>query len=141
MLPPPRPQEIRNCLSPEGVRVAYAVAGEGPPLITTANWFTHFDLEWQSPVWTHWLRGLAQRFRLIRYDQRGCGLSNRDVNEFSFETWVDDLELVVDSAGRPVPRLKQTLFADSLDVAQHLTLGQKTYLMSEVLGCHDVEKH
>jgi len=97
--PTPASQEIRYCVSPEGVRVAYAIAGEGPPLVKTATWLTHLDREWHSPVWAHWLRGLAQRFRLIRYDQRGCGLSDWEVNEFSLKAWVDDLELVVDSVG------------------------------------------
>lgn len=97
--PTPARQEIRYCVSPAGVRVGYAIAGEGRPLVKTANWLTHLDLEWHSPVWAHWLQGLAQRFRLIRYDQRGCGLSDWEVNEFSLDAWVDDLELVVDSVG------------------------------------------
>ena len=89
-------QEIRYCVSPEGIRVAYAIAGEGPPLVKTANWLTHLDLEWHSPVWAHWLHGLAQRFRLIRYDQglRPLRLGRKRIQ---LRTWVDDLELVVDS--------------------------------------------
>ena len=92
-------QEIRYAASPDGVRVAFAVAGDGPPLVKAANWLTHLDLEWESPVWSHWLHGLAARFRLIRYDERGCGLSDWKVDEFTFDAWVDDLEVVVDSVG------------------------------------------
>ncbi len=95
----PVTQEIRYVTSPDGVRVAFAVAGEGPPLVKAANWLTHLDLEWGSPVWSHWLHQLADRFQLIRYDERGCGLSDWNVDEFTFDAWVDDLELVVDSVG------------------------------------------
>ncbi|WP_431920247.1 alpha/beta fold hydrolase [Amycolatopsis tucumanensis] len=96
---PPRtraPQQIRYCRSPDGVRVAYAVSGCGPPLVKAANWLTHLDLEWTSPIWAHWLDGLARRHTLVRYDERGCGLSDWDIGEFRFDDWVDDLELVVD---------------------------------------------
>ncbi len=93
------PQQIRYCVSPDGVRVAYAVSGSGPPLVKAANWLTHLDLEWTSSIWAHWLDGLAQRHTLIRYDERGCGLSDWDVPNFSFDSWVDDLELVVAAAG------------------------------------------
>src|SRR5262245_26423705 len=70
------PQQIRYCVSPDGVRVAYASSGTGPPLVKAANWLTHLDLEWSSPIWAHWLDGLAQHHRLVRYDERGCGLSD-----------------------------------------------------------------
>jgi DNA-binding winged helix-turn-helix (wHTH) protein len=93
------PQQIRYCVSPDGVRVAYAGSGTGPPLVKAANWLTHLDLEWSSPIWAHWLDGLAQHHRLVRYDERGCGLSDWEVADFSFDAWVNDLELVVDAAG------------------------------------------
>ena len=93
------PQDIRYCVSPDGVGVAYAEAGHGPPLVKAANWLTHLELEWDSPIWAHWLHGFAERHRLIRYDERGCGLSDWDVDDFSFDAWVDDLELVVDAVG------------------------------------------
>lgn len=93
------PQQIRYCVSPDGVRVAYASSGTGPPLVKAANWLTHLDLEWSSPIWAHWLDGLAHRHRLVRYDERGCGLSDWDVPDLGFDAWVDDLELVVDAAG------------------------------------------
>lgn len=92
------PQQIHYCVSPDGVRVAYAVSGTGPPLVKAANWLTHLDLEWTSPIWAHWLDGMARQHTLIRYDERGCGLSDWDVPNFSFDSWVDDLELVVEAA-------------------------------------------
>ena len=92
-------QQIRFCLAGDGTRIAYATIGEGPPLLKAANWMTHLDLEWQSPVWSHWLTGLTQRWSLTRYDERGCGLSEWDVPEFSFDDWVGDLETVADAAG------------------------------------------
>lgn len=97
--PSRQPQEIRYCVSPDGVRIAYAVSGTGSPLAKAANWLTHLDLEWISPIWSHWIDGLSARHRLVRYDERGCGLSDWNVADFSFDAWVEDLELVVDSAG------------------------------------------
>ena len=92
-------QEIRYGISDDGVCVAYAIAGSGPPLVKAANWFTNLELEWNSPIWSHWLHDLASGHQLIRYDERGCGLSDWDVADFSFDAWVDDLELVVDAVG------------------------------------------
>ncbi|HET6939795.1 MAG TPA: alpha/beta fold hydrolase [Nocardioides sp.] len=94
----PRSQEIRYCCSEDGVRIAYATSGSGPPLVKAANWLTNLDLEWESPIWSHWIDALSARHRLVRYDERGCGLSDWDVDTFDLDTWVEDLELVVDSA-------------------------------------------
>jgi pimeloyl-ACP methyl ester carboxylesterase/DNA-binding winged helix-turn-helix (wHTH) protein len=92
-------QDIRYCVTEDGVGVAYATAGTGAPLVKAANWLTHLQREWDSPIWSHWLHELAHRRRLIRYDERGCGMSDWDVADFSFDAWVDDLALVVDSVG------------------------------------------
>jgi pimeloyl-ACP methyl ester carboxylesterase len=73
--------------------------GAGPPLVKVANWLSHLDYDWETVVWRHWLRELSRRHRLIRYDERGCGLSDWDVPDFSLEAWVRDLETVVDAAG------------------------------------------
>jgi pimeloyl-ACP methyl ester carboxylesterase len=81
------------------VTLAYACSGTGPPLVKAAHWLAHLDHDWHSPVWRHWLVGLSQRHRLIRYDERGSGLSDWDVPRQDFETWVTDLEAVVDAAG------------------------------------------
>jgi pimeloyl-ACP methyl ester carboxylesterase len=79
------------------VRIAYALSGAGPPLVKPANWLTHLESDWQSPVWRHWLRELGREHTLIRYDERGCGLSDRDVTDISIEAWVRDLEAVADA--------------------------------------------
>jgi pimeloyl-ACP methyl ester carboxylesterase/DNA-binding winged helix-turn-helix (wHTH) protein len=94
-----RSQEIRYCHSDDGVQIAYATSGAGPPLVKAANWLTNLDLEWESPIWSHWIDALSARHRLVRYDERGCGLSDWDVKAFDLDTWVEDLELVVDSVG------------------------------------------
>ena len=92
-------QVIRFCRAEDSTCIAYATVGTGPPLLKAANWMTHLDLEWTTPVWSHWLTGLARNRRLVRYDERGCGLSDWDVPSFTFKDWVDDLETVVEAAG------------------------------------------
>jgi pimeloyl-ACP methyl ester carboxylesterase/class 3 adenylate cyclase len=92
-------QQIKFATSADGVRVAYAVLGDGPPLVKAANWLSHLDYDWTTSVWRHWLTELSSRFRLLRYDERGCGLSDWDVEDLSFDSWVRDLETVVDAAG------------------------------------------
>jgi DNA-binding SARP family transcriptional activator/pimeloyl-ACP methyl ester carboxylesterase len=96
---PPMHQEIRFCVADDGVRIAYATAGEGAPLVKPANWMTHLEYDWESPVWRHWIRELARGHRLIRYDERANGLSDWDAATLSFETFVRDLEAVVDASG------------------------------------------
>lgn len=90
-------QQIRFCHSADGVRIAYATAGAGPPLVKAANYLTHLEHDWNGPVWRHWLEGLGQHHTLVRYDERGCGLSDWDVSDFSMKAWVRDLEAVVDA--------------------------------------------
>ena len=92
-------QEIRYCTTSDGVRLAFATTGSGPPLVKASNWLTHLDFEWESPIWRHWYSALSRHHRLIRYDERGNGMSQRDVLDVSFDTWVRDLETVVDAAG------------------------------------------
>ncbi len=92
-------QEIKYCRAPDGVRLAYAIAGSGPPLVKTANWLNHLEYDWESLVWRHVFRGLAQDHTLIRYDPRGNGMSDWDVDELSLDAWVSDLETVVDAVG------------------------------------------
>jgi pimeloyl-ACP methyl ester carboxylesterase/DNA-binding CsgD family transcriptional regulator len=81
------------------VRIAYATSGSGPPLVKVGTWMTHVELDWESSVWRHWLRELSRGHTYLRYDARGCGLSDREVPELSLEAWVRDLETVVDAAG------------------------------------------
>lgn len=88
-------QQIRFCTTPDGVRIAYSVTGDGPPLVKAANYLTHLEHDWQSSVWRHWWRGLSETHQLIRYDARGSGLSDWDVASFTMDDWVRDLEAVV----------------------------------------------
>jgi pimeloyl-ACP methyl ester carboxylesterase/DNA-binding winged helix-turn-helix (wHTH) protein len=92
-------QQIRFCDASDGVRIAHAASGRGPPLVKTANWLTHLEHDWNSPVWHHWLQALSRHHTLIRYDERGTGLSDREVADLSFESWLRDLETVVDAHG------------------------------------------
>ena len=91
-------QQIRFCTSHDGARIAYATSGNGAPLVKAANWLSHLEFDGASPVWTHWLRELSRNNTLVRYDARGCGLSDSDV-ELSFDAWVHDLEAVADASG------------------------------------------
>ena len=95
----PLQQEVHFCTASDGVRIAYAVAGQGPPLVKAANWLNHLEYDWQSPIWSELLHELAASHRLVRYDERGNGLSDWDVDDISFEAFVRDLESVVDAAG------------------------------------------
>ena len=92
-------QDIHFATSADGVRIAYSKSGEGPVMVKAANWLSHIEFDWDSPVWKHWLSDLSSHTTLVRYDERGCGLSDRDVADLSFESWVDDLETVVDAMG------------------------------------------
>ena len=91
-------QEIEFCNAPDGTRIAYSVVGTGPPLVKAANWMTHLDYDHESPVWRHWTEDIAAKRALLRYDERGCGMSDWTVDRFDFDAWVEDLEAVVDSA-------------------------------------------
>lgn len=92
-------QDIRVTRAADGVRIAYAVAGDGPPLVKAANWLNHLEYDWQSPVWRHLMREMSSRHTFIRYDERGNGLSDWKVDDISFEAFVRDLEAVVDASG------------------------------------------
>ena len=95
------PQEVRFCRAPDGVRIAYARHGTGPPLVIATCWLSHLQFDWESPVWRHFLRRpRASSPRSIRYDERGHGLSDWDVDDFGLEARVADLEAVAD-ARRP----------------------------------------
>jgi len=94
----PLTQQIRFAASPDGVRIAYGTSGAGAPLVKVSNWLSHLEFDWQSPVWTHLLRELSHGHTLVRYDERGCGLSDWNA-DLSFENWVSDLETIVDACG------------------------------------------
>jgi class 3 adenylate cyclase/pimeloyl-ACP methyl ester carboxylesterase len=91
-------QELSYCTAPDGVMIAYASVGTGDVLVKAPNWMNHLEYDWRSPVWRHLMEELATNHRLIRFDQRGNGLSDRAVERISFDAFVEDLESVVDHA-------------------------------------------
>ena len=92
-------QDLRFCTAADGTRIAVASIGRGPPLVRAAHWLSHVEHDLDSPVWRPWLAELARQHTYVRYDQRGCGLSDRNVSRFSLDAWVGDLEAVVASLG------------------------------------------
>lgn len=92
-------QQIRFATASDGVKIAYAESGKGLPLVRAGHWLTHLEWDWQTPVWGPWLEALSARHHLYRYDSRGCGLSDRDIDSIRLEDLVADLEAVVDAAG------------------------------------------
>lgn len=91
-------QQIRFCTARDGTGLAYSMLGDGPPLVKTANWLNHLEHDWDSPVWHHWIRHFGTYRTLVRYDERGNGLSDWNTADISFEAFVDDLACVVDAA-------------------------------------------
>ena len=91
-------QNIRFCTAPDGVKLAYAVSGDGPPLVMSATWLTHLESQWGNLAWQPWLEAFSDH-KLLSYDSRGCGLSERDPEDLSFEAWIRDFEFVIDAAG------------------------------------------
>ena len=100
-------QTIRYVRTADGVRLAWADAGTGPVIVKAANWLTHLEYEWESPVWRHWMQFFAGNFRYIRHDERGCGMTEMNVGDLSLERWVKDLGDVINAAavGEPVTLL------------------------------------
>jgi pimeloyl-ACP methyl ester carboxylesterase/DNA-binding CsgD family transcriptional regulator len=95
----PPEQQIRFCRSFDGVRIAYASHGAGPPLVIASCWLSHLQYDWHSPVWRHFLDELGRFATVIRYDERGFGLSDWNVDDFSLDTRVADLAAVLEAAG------------------------------------------
>jgi pimeloyl-ACP methyl ester carboxylesterase/DNA-binding CsgD family transcriptional regulator len=107
-------QSIRYLKTNDGVELAWATMGKGPPLIKAANWLTHLQYDLESPVWKHWIRFFAQHFHFIRYDERGCGMTQWQVPDVSLPRWIDDLEAVATTS---VPQGPMTLFGISQGAA------------------------
>lgn len=118
-------QDIRFCTTADGVKLAYAVSGEGPPLVMSPTWLSHLDHQWRSASWQPWLEAFSRDHKLLRYDARGCGLSDWDADDLSFEAWIRDFECVIDAAAprsvfRKKPfattsRMSSARFASSTD--------------------------
>ena len=94
-------QKIRFVASKDGTRIATATTGTGPPIVRAAHWLTHVSHDIESPVWRHWIEALSSQNTLIRYDLRGCGLSQRDVPDIGFDAWLADLEAVTEDIEAP----------------------------------------
>jgi len=92
-------QKVTFCATASGLHLAVATVGAGPPLVKTANWLNHLEYDWQSPLWQPLFQRLSRDRQLVRYDARGTGLSDRNVQDISFEAFVRDLETVVDALG------------------------------------------
>lgn len=93
----PMQQKIQFARGHDGVQLAYAIAGRGPVLIKAATWLSHVEFDWESPVWRHLLGALSSHATFVRYDERGCGLSDWDVADLGFDSWLRDLETVVEA--------------------------------------------
>lgn len=91
-------QDVRFVRTPDQVNLAWAEIGRGMPLVKAATWLTHLQYDLESPVWRHWIRFFGECFRYVRYDERGCGMSDWQVGDLSFPRWVRDLEQVVEAA-------------------------------------------
>ncbi|GLT12934.1 alpha/beta fold hydrolase [Sulfitobacter porphyrae] len=98
-------QKISFVTAADGTRIAVAEIGNGPTILKTGNWLSHVGQDEENPIWRHWLNELSLHHRLIRYDLRGCGLSDRDVEDVSFDAWLSDLEAVADTIEGPVTLL------------------------------------
>ena len=92
-------QTVRYVQASDGVRLGWAESGSGIPLVKAATWLTHLEYDLDSPVWRHWIAFLSSHFRFVRYDERGCGMSDWDIRDLSLERRVLDLETVIDVAG------------------------------------------
>lgn len=93
------PQRISYTQSRDGTRIAYSVTGSGPVIVRASHWMSHLEFDWESPVWGHWIDALSNGFTLVRYDGRLNGLSETTCQNISFETFISDLECVIEAAG------------------------------------------
>ena len=96
-------QTIRFAHSFDGVNLAWATAGQGPTLVKASNWLTHLEFDWDSPVWRHWTRFLVDNFHCIRYDERGCGMSEWRLEAATWNHWTKDFETIVEAANPEPP--------------------------------------
>lgn len=125
----PLRQKIRFCTTHDGVRLVLATTGSGPPRVKASNWPSHLDFDLDSPVWDHLLEALSATHTVLRYDQRGSGLSDWPVEDISLEAWVRDLQTIVDAAG--LERFPLLALSQGLPIAVeflHRNPGRVTHL-------------
>jgi pimeloyl-ACP methyl ester carboxylesterase/DNA-binding CsgD family transcriptional regulator len=96
-VPPP----VRYLRTSDGVQIAWSETGSGPTLVKASNWLSHLEYDWESPLWRHWIRFFSDHFHFIRYDERGCGMTDWEVADLSFERWVQDIESVIERVALP----------------------------------------
>ena len=96
-------QHVRYVYASDGTRLAWAESGTGPTVVKAANWLTHLEYEWESPVWKHWIHFFSSNFHFVRYDERGCGMSGSQTGRLSLDQWSADLEAVIDAARLSAP--------------------------------------
>ena len=125
-------QEIHFCKSANGARIAYACTGSGRPLVRTGHWLTHLEHDWHSPIWRPFLDELGKRFEVIRYDQRGCGLTDWAITDFSLDRFTEDLAAVIDAAGHE----RFVLYASSQGVPIAINYAVQNPERVSHLVCH-----
>lgn len=91
-------QHVRYVTASDGARLAWAESGSGPVVVKAANWLTHLEYEWDSPVWKHWLQFFSAHSRFVRYDERGCGMTDWQGGALTLDQWADDLGAVIEAA-------------------------------------------
>lgn len=96
-------QAVRYIRTQDGIALAWARSGRGPPLLKAANWLTHLEYDAESPIWSHWIRFFETNFDFVRYDERGCGMSDRSPGELGVDSWLADLEAVAAASGIAPP--------------------------------------
>ena len=106
-------QRVQFCVSRDGTQIAYARVGKGPPIFKAPNWLNHIEYEWRSPSWGPVMAALARNHELVRFDQRGNGLSDWDVEDISEDAMIADMEATVTAAvGVAVPEMPAALSTD-----------------------------
>lgn len=125
-------QKIRFCTSANGAQIAYAVTGTGVPLLRTGHWLTHLEHDWHNPIWRPFLSQLGAQFEVVRYDQRGCGLTDWRITDFCLERFVEDLEAVADASGHK----RFVLYATSQGVPVAITYAIRNPERVSHLICH-----
>lgn len=96
-------QQVRYIKASDGTRLAWAESGAGPIVVKAANWLTHLEYEWESPVWKHWIQFFSTHCRFVRYDERGCGMSDWQGGALSLDQWAADLHSIIDAANPAGP--------------------------------------